>query len=209
MSISDIINLIPGTGNPSVRFGAQEDYILSINSGKFRSSATGTSFFLKHLFLPHCWWETRSECRWGNGSGIGRSLGRRCIISGRFGVETDDLVLIAGVWPLQKNKPDRPFDDQINDVRCCLSHLDDFLMMRARTLMSACGSRYGFWVGCSSHWNGICVWVEEFLRLSRLRRPWRERRRYLEPAVEILWISVWIWTGQQDMFEKKGTVVPM
>ena len=66
------------------------------------------------------------------------------MISGRFGVETDDLVLIAGVWPLQKNKPDRPFDDQINDVRCCLSHLDDFLMMRARTLMSACGSRYGF-----------------------------------------------------------------
>jgi hypothetical protein len=51
MTISkDIMDLIPGAGNSSVRFGAQEDYILSINSGKFRSSAT--SFFPKHLFLP-------------------------------------------------------------------------------------------------------------------------------------------------------------
>jgi hypothetical protein len=51
MTISeDIMNLIPGAGNPSVSFGAQEDYILSIDSGKLRSSAT--SFFPKHLFLP-------------------------------------------------------------------------------------------------------------------------------------------------------------
>ena len=31
--------------------------------------------------------------------------------------------------------------------------------------MSACRSRYGFWIGCSSRWNGICVWVNlEFKR---------------------------------------------
>ena len=42
--------------------------------------------------------------------------------------ERDDQVLIAGVWPLRKNERDRPFDDRINDVRCCLSHLDDLMM---------------------------------------------------------------------------------
>jgi hypothetical protein len=46
--------------------------------------------------------------------------------------ETDDQELIAGVWtvwPLRRNERDRPFDDRINDVRCCLSHFDDLLMM--------------------------------------------------------------------------------
>ena len=40
-----------------------------------------------------------------------------------------DQVLIAGVWPLRRNVPDRPFDDRTNVVRCYLSHLDDSLMM--------------------------------------------------------------------------------
>jgi hypothetical protein len=44
--------------------------------------------------------------------------------------ETVDQVLIAGVWPLRKNEPDRPFDDRINDARYYLSHLDDLLMMK-------------------------------------------------------------------------------
>ena len=39
-------------------------------------------------------------------------------------------VLIAGVWPLRKSEPDRPFDDRINVVWCYLSHLDDLLMMK-------------------------------------------------------------------------------
>ena len=40
---------------------------------------------------------------------------------------TVDQVPIAGVLPLPKTEPDRPFDDRINDVRCCPSHLDDSL----------------------------------------------------------------------------------
>lgn len=43
--------------------------------------------------------------------------------------ETVDQGLIAGVWPLRRNEPDRPFDDRINDEQCCFSHLDDLLMM--------------------------------------------------------------------------------
>jgi hypothetical protein len=39
--------------------------------------------------------------------------------------ETVNQVPIAGVWPLRKNEPDRPFDDQINVARCYPSHLDD------------------------------------------------------------------------------------
>jgi hypothetical protein len=40
----------------------------------------------------------------------------------------DQVLLIAVVWPLRKNEPDRPFDDRIDDARCYLSHLDDLLM---------------------------------------------------------------------------------
>ena len=39
-------------------------------------------------------------------------------------------VLIAGVWPLQKSEPDRPFNDRINVTWCYLSHLDDLLMLK-------------------------------------------------------------------------------
>ena len=52
--------------------------------------------------------------------------------------EKVDQVLIAGVWPLRKNKPDRPFD-----ARCYLSSrwfVDDG--GGGRTLLSACWSRY-------------------------------------------------------------------
>jgi hypothetical protein len=58
----------------------------------------------------------------------------------------DQVLLIARVWPLRKNEPDRPFDDRIDDARYYLSHLDDLLMMEDEeggTLLSA-RSRYGF-----------------------------------------------------------------
>jgi hypothetical protein len=38
--------------------------------------------------------------------------------------ETVDQVRIAGVWPLRKNEPDRPFDDRLSVARCYLSHLN-------------------------------------------------------------------------------------
>jgi hypothetical protein len=44
--------------------------------------------------------------------------------------ETVDQVRIAGVWPLRKNKPDRPFDDRLSVARCYFSHLNDLLTMK-------------------------------------------------------------------------------
>ena len=37
-------------------------------------------------------------------------------------------MLIVGVWLLQRNEQDRPFNDRINVPWCYLSYLDDLLM---------------------------------------------------------------------------------
>ena len=47
-----------------------------------------------------------------------------------LGWETVDQVPIAGVWPLEKNEPDRLFDDRINVARCYIFRLDDLLEMK-------------------------------------------------------------------------------
>jgi len=57
------------------------------------------------------------------------------------------------------------------------------------SLLRGCRSRYGFWVD-SSHWNGICIRIEEFPSLG-------EGGRNLEG--EILWICLWSWTGHHDI----------
>ena len=44
------------------------------------------------------------------------------------------------------------------------------------SLLRGCRSRYGFWVGLS-HWNGICIRIEELHSLSGLGRPWRGRKK--------------------------------
>lgn len=75
-------------------------------------------------------------------------------------------------------------------------------------MLGICGFRYWFWFGCSSHRNWVCVRVEQlssFVRTGQLRRPWRGRRRDLEPAGEILCISVLCWTRYNDMWRSMSS----